>query len=251
MIFVDDNSADKTLSTLENYRKLDGRIKIISNSKQRGILFSRVAGIMSAKGHYFLTVDADDMFAVPEAIEIMYNLAVEKSVDIVQFNVLKGELKNLTKVFPSQTYPSSIIRQPQLSKLSMNFVKRTKPYMNTDEAEIPEVKYDNKNQFIFNKLIKNETFYNIIEKLNVEITKGKWNYYEDELLSFIALKVAKSLYFTEQYLYFSYDNPFGQWIYNPAFNFDQKSLLMFDNCLDYVNSLLDFQSSLNLEKELQ
>ena len=60
IICVNDGSKDKSLDILHEYSAKDKRIKVISNSINRGQPTSRNKGIMEARGKYIQFVDAYD-----------------------------------------------------------------------------------------------------------------------------------------------------------------------------------------------
>jgi glycosyltransferase involved in cell wall biosynthesis len=60
-IIVNDGSEDKTQSILNKYKKLDCRIKLISNQKNLGIAKSTNIGIKNADGKYIAIMDAGDI----------------------------------------------------------------------------------------------------------------------------------------------------------------------------------------------
>lgn len=63
LIVVDDGSTDNSLDILKDYT--DKRIRIIRNSENKGIVFSRNRGLKMARGFYIAPFDADDI-ALPE-----------------------------------------------------------------------------------------------------------------------------------------------------------------------------------------
>lgn len=59
IILVDDGSPDNSLAICEEYAQKDNRIKVISN-KNRGLSYTRNAGLDIATGEFISFVDADD-----------------------------------------------------------------------------------------------------------------------------------------------------------------------------------------------
>ena len=81
IILVDDGSTDNSYKILENYSKLDPRIKILTQNNQ----FAGVArnnGMHIAKGEYLIFLDSDDFFS-PELLNELYGDAVQNNSDIV------------------------------------------------------------------------------------------------------------------------------------------------------------------------
>ena len=76
IILIDDYSTDGTLKLIKNIQKEDPRIKIIENKKNRGILYSRSIGVLSAKGKYLFSLDNDDMFLDQNVFSIIIKSGV-------------------------------------------------------------------------------------------------------------------------------------------------------------------------------
>jgi len=64
-IIVDDGSTDSTPEILRAYERQDPRIKILTNSVNKGIGYSRNRGIAETRGEYIANMDADD-WCLPE-----------------------------------------------------------------------------------------------------------------------------------------------------------------------------------------
>ncbi len=65
IIVVDDASSDETAGMLDNYTT---PIKVLQNSTNMGVSFSRNAGIKKARGEWIAFLDSDDVWA-PEKLE--------------------------------------------------------------------------------------------------------------------------------------------------------------------------------------
>ena len=83
IILVDDKSTDDTLSFIKEIQKEDKRIKIISNKKNMGTLYSRCIGALSAKGKYIFPLDNDDMFLDEDVFQTITNIAESESFEIL------------------------------------------------------------------------------------------------------------------------------------------------------------------------
>jgi glycosyltransferase involved in cell wall biosynthesis len=81
IICVNDGSADRTLSILEGLSLTDERIRVI-NTPNFGVVHARETGISEAKGNYITLIDGDDYFA-PDALEKLYEHAIQTNADIV------------------------------------------------------------------------------------------------------------------------------------------------------------------------
>ena len=85
-IFVDDCGSDRSMEILygliEEYAHLKGRIRILHNEGNKGIVITRKNGIGAAKGDYVQFVDSDD-YVKHDMTEQMVKLAVEHDGDMV------------------------------------------------------------------------------------------------------------------------------------------------------------------------
>ncbi len=66
LIIIDNASTDKTIEIIHSYK--DPRIRLIQNSKNMGLVYSRNRGISESKGIYIAVLDADDI-SYPERLE--------------------------------------------------------------------------------------------------------------------------------------------------------------------------------------
>ena len=83
-IFVNDGSTDNSLKILEEYKKSDGRIKII-DKKNAGSGAARNDGIETSKGKYIAFLDSDDWYE-EDFLEKLYNNLIENSSDVSMCN---------------------------------------------------------------------------------------------------------------------------------------------------------------------
>ena len=83
----------------EKYIKKDSRVSIL-NQENRGSIEARKRGLKYAKGEYILFVDGDDWLEI-NALEILYNNAVNNNSDIVLFHAFKvyGNRKKIVYSF--------------------------------------------------------------------------------------------------------------------------------------------------------
>lgn len=77
LIIVDDCSNDNTSIIVEEYVKLDNRIKVIHNKVNQKLPNSLNIGFRVAKGQY-LTWTSDDNYYFPNALEVMYQYLCER-----------------------------------------------------------------------------------------------------------------------------------------------------------------------------
>lgn len=81
IVCVNDASPDSSLKVLEEYAKLDPRIKIITNSANMGLMMARRTGYQNALGRYIFFCDSDD-FIPEDALEKLYEAATRTDADL-------------------------------------------------------------------------------------------------------------------------------------------------------------------------
>lgn len=87
IICVDDGSTDNSLRILENYKRIDDRIKILKQKNQ----FAGVArnnGLDHANGKYIMFLDSDDIFE-KSMISNLVKKAEKNNTDIIFFGFYK------------------------------------------------------------------------------------------------------------------------------------------------------------------
>ena len=122
IIPVNDCSEDNTLEILKRMAKNDSRIKIVNNSKNRGLLYSRAMGIINSNGKYLMNLDPDDKLEGPDNLEILYNKASQTKVNIILFAYLKKKNFQLTKIIKCYNY-NKVIYQPDILTFGNKFFK--------------------------------------------------------------------------------------------------------------------------------
>ena len=96
IIIVDDNSNDDSLKIIQNYMKIDKRIKLIKNMENRKILFCKSFGVLNSKGKYIIEIDQDDKFIRNDAFDFIYNESEKYSLDLLNFKYISGY--NIAKI---------------------------------------------------------------------------------------------------------------------------------------------------------
>lgn len=111
IIFVEDCSTDNSLNIIEEYSRIDKRIKLIKNKQNKGCLYSYAKGILEAKAKYTMIIDQDDMLL--SDLKALIKISIKYKKDIIDFSYLQGKENNYTKII----MPDREIRQPELGKL--------------------------------------------------------------------------------------------------------------------------------------
>lgn len=86
VIIVNDCTPDNSMSVVDEYARKDTRIKIINHEQNHGLMWARRTGYMAASGDYITFCDSDDTLPV-DAIEKLYDCAIESKADIVSGNI--------------------------------------------------------------------------------------------------------------------------------------------------------------------
>ena len=86
IILVDDGSTDRSPEIMKTFAEKDDRIQIITQQNS-GVSVARNAGLCAATGEYILFSDSDDTI-LPNAIETLYNQAMEIQCDLLLGNVV-------------------------------------------------------------------------------------------------------------------------------------------------------------------
>ena len=219
IIAVNDYSTDKTYEILKELSIKDKRIKIINNTKNKGLLFSRAMGILHSSGKYLINLDPDDEFNSLDSLEYLYNKAIFSNADIISFSYLlsgRKKIKNLCDNY------ETIIKQPYLFD-SM-------------------YKYNNctKDTLIWNKLIRKEIFLKSYKMFEKYIYYKKWNFYEDNIWSLLVNKIAKTKFCVTKLIY----------IYNT--NNNKGSLMKKRKSLiEFSNIIYKFEMTIQILNERQ
>lgn len=85
IIVVNDGSSDQSLNITQSYASQDKRIKIINNSENMGLAWTRRVGYSNAVGQYIVFCDSDD-YLPSNALEILYDSIKSSDADIVVGN---------------------------------------------------------------------------------------------------------------------------------------------------------------------
>ncbi len=83
IVFVNDASQDRTGELLEGLRSANKNVKVVTHTKNLGIVDSWHSGLRSCQGSYVVTIDADLQYQ-PEDIALLFTELRGKNVDLVQ-----------------------------------------------------------------------------------------------------------------------------------------------------------------------
>ena len=176
IICVDDGSTDSTLNILNEYALKDSRMRVYENKENKGVGYTRNYLLSLAKGKYIYFMDSDDYLEL-DALEKAYNVAEEKSLDILMFKI--RNFKNRTKREFESVYTEMHYLEKFIGDRIFTYedVKRFAPYICVN---LP------------GKLLKRD--------LVQDIKFPNRNIFEDNPFFFEALLRAKGIYFFREYL---------------------------------------------------
>lgn len=80
-IIINDGSTDKTADILADYAQKDSRVKVFTNERNKGLVYSLNLGFLHAKGKFIARMDDDDI-AISSRLELQVNY-MQNHQDIV------------------------------------------------------------------------------------------------------------------------------------------------------------------------
>jgi len=83
IICIDDGSTDNSGIVLDEYERKHGNIRVYHQENQ-GLSAARNAGMQHVRGTYVYFMDSDD-YLMPNALEVLYQRAIEDRLDVVFF----------------------------------------------------------------------------------------------------------------------------------------------------------------------
>jgi len=187
IIYIDDYSTNNSTELIKILKKIDKRIILIKNERNRGILYSKSFGVKMSRGKYVIVKDQDDIFLSKKLFNTIYKLLEKYNLDILQYDrlILANNYKKII-FFPNKYYPdyNSIFNQPSLGK-TINI-------------------YNHSLALTFNlwdKIIKKEVYLKAIKILGEDLYNSKIIQREDFIIIIILYKVANKYMRINKYGY--------------------------------------------------
>ena len=162
-IIIDDFSNDKSVEIINKLMKKFPSISLYQNQINKGLLYSKLTGILKAKGKYILFLYQNDFFTKKDAFSILYDEVEKNNLDILGFSSLLNEGK----------YIHHFNEIENISQIMYNI---------TTEG------VRRKGDVIFNYFIKNDILKNILEQINEKYLKTITNYNSDFFLLYLISK---------------------------------------------------------------
>lgn len=177
IIIVNDCTPDNSMQIVENYAIQDSRIKVINHESNKGLMWARRTGYMAAVGDYITFCDSDDTL-VENAVELLYNKAMETNADIVSGNI--SYIDNTNKI---TTLVSTLKYGSEKKSIYKSLLKKECRHNLCSKLFKREV-LQNYEYKTFDHFINGEDgclFYQIIENSSkmVQISESVYNYYQN------------------------------------------------------------------------
>ena len=187
IIMVDDGSLDKSVQLIRELMAKEPRIVLYQNKENKGMLYTKTKGILSAKGKYILLLDEDDIFIQRDAFSTLYQQAEKNNLDLLGFKLIisKPKLKKLQikriKIEPP------IIFQPELSEKMFKHISREK---------IKKI-----GGYLTNYFVKTNILIKVIKQIDEKILNVKMNFHDDYVLFFLLTRNAHNLQKIDRFFY--------------------------------------------------
>ena len=186
IVCVNDHSNDNTLKILETLKKEDSRIKIITNKKNRGVIYNRIYGAIKSKGEYVTFIDADDGLCNRDILSKAYDKATKEfneKIDIIHYQTCgclvdeNGVMDKMAifNTFNPNTF-NQIIRAPYIGD---NYFQGKKDVTGSG--------------FVFDKIYSRQLIIRAANYIGPDLWNQNLVYVDDLLLCFAAMKKANNI----------------------------------------------------------
>ena len=220
ILIVDDKSTDNSVKKALKLQKEDPRIKLIKNEKNRGILYNRIYGGLQARGEYVAFIDADDLYANPQILELSYEASIKNKLDILEFDYFGGRYDQKKKKFldiflfsnQEKDLYNKVFYQPEIKQ---------RFFYSKDNADIIA-------GIVYNKLYSHKEIEKMADYIGEEFWTQHFIYMEDFIMCFAVARTA------ERFMLLGYGGVY-HWFENPegmtkgVFDMDGDQLKYPDN----------------------
>lgn len=114
IICIDDCSTDSSYEILEDFAKLDNRIKVFKNDVNSSLGFTRNRGLKIANGKYVMFLDSDDWLDF-NTLEILHDFAEKNDLDTLMFKAINFDDEKM--LFYKDNYYSMDFMDSHLNKV--------------------------------------------------------------------------------------------------------------------------------------
>jgi hypothetical protein len=220
---IDDYSSDNSVKLINEPMQNDKRIKLYENKENKGILYTKCFGIYLSKGKYILLLDEDDIFGQREAFSTLYEIAEKNDLDIVGFSSMFTEQENKLGNYIHHYYETSIIYQPNITKLSHDY---------SSKGNVKRVG-DN----IWCYLFKTKTLNDSINQIESRFLNTKMICHDDYLILFLITRNANNFMQIKRifHIKITYGKPM---LYITKAKVDESMDLFCQSYLNYIEFIL-------------
>ena len=220
ILFIDDKSTDKSVKIIQEFRKEDKRIRLIKNVKNRGILYNRIYAGLQARGDYVTFIDADDLYANPQILEMSYQACIKNNLDLLEFDYFGGRYDidklEFRDVFlftnQNKNLYDKVYYQPEIKKRFF--------YQAHTEDILAGI--------VYNKVYSHKLIEKMADYIGIEFWNQHYIYMEDFIMVFAISRTADSVMLLGYGGVFHwYENPDG--MTKGVFDMDGKKLKYPDN----------------------
>ena len=227
IIFIDDCSMDNSVKLIEEYQKIDERLILIKNKKNKGTFISRNIGALYSNSKYIILPDPDDILN-KDIINFCYKYAEKYNYEMIRFIVHKKNGKYEYNDL-NQKDENIEMHQPELS---------TYMFYGNDELRIIDY-------YIHNKFIKKEIFIKAIQELNKFYFNMYITLWEDTIISFILYRSTKSFSSLNKIGYFYIKNT-----QSITKNMPQISELRIKFAFIFIKFVFEYSKNTKYEKDM-
>jgi glycosyltransferase involved in cell wall biosynthesis len=185
VVIVDDHSQDRSIAIVESIMAREPRVRMVRHSSNSGTHVTRITGVLHSRGHYILSLDADDEI-FPFLAEDALHFALLHQVDLVEFHVVEVRGGRATQ-----------------------FSYCNPPVVSGDRETLMTLfRTQHLNWNIWKRLIRREAYLKAINLMTPKVRNKRINYAEDKLHFGLVCLVANGFYFLKSpgYIYYK-DNP--------------------------------------------
>jgi glycosyltransferase involved in cell wall biosynthesis len=186
LILIDDSSEDDSIKVIEKFKRVDPRIILIKNKKNKGTFISRNIGALKAKGEFLIFPDSDDIIS-KDILDICYEICKKYNYDLIRFNMHSENFFIFSLI---DAHLKKEIFQPEL-----------RTYLIYGYG-IPKLI----DGIISNKFISKRVYLISLNNIEEYFLNQKMIYFEDGLMNFALHLNAKSLYLLNHIGYFYINN---------------------------------------------
>ena len=180
---------DNSFQFILDQQKIDKRIKVLKNKKNKGALYSRYIGQKVALSKYSVFVDCDDIILKDGKFQ-SYSHIIKHNLDVVQFLTVI-QTQNLIAIKTSTFNYNRIIYKPIL------------PYIFYYDFSVKGAKL---NVVLWDKLVKTKIINKAFEFIGYSYLKKNIIIHNDQILSFSIFQMANSYHHIDTVGYFYIEN---------------------------------------------